>query len=152
MHPPSCNELKQCSRKFGSPSVSVLLVGCICHWGRVTHVCVGNLIIIGSGNGFTPCRCQAIIWTKAMILLIGPLGTNFNEIWLENQNFSFKKMHLRMSAVKRWPFCLGLNVKYILITSLASCVASLTVWSKYVGAEWARIKSAQCVRIAAWLF
>ena len=29
--------------------------------------------------------CQAIIWTNAGILLIGPLGINFSEIFIENQ-------------------------------------------------------------------
>ena len=42
------------------------------HWGRVTLICVGNLPIIGSDNGLSPDRRQAIIWTKAGILLIGP--------------------------------------------------------------------------------
>ena len=42
------------------------------HWGRATHVCVGKLTIIGSDNGLSPGRRQAIIWTIAGILLIGP--------------------------------------------------------------------------------
>ena len=45
------------------------------HWGRVTHICVRKLTIIGSDNGLSPGRRQAIIWTNAGILLIGPLGT-----------------------------------------------------------------------------
>ena len=31
------------------------------HWSRVTHICVGNLTIIGSDNGLSPGRRQAII-------------------------------------------------------------------------------------------
>ena len=50
------------------------------HWGRVTHICVSNLAIIGSDNGLSPGRRTAIIWTNAGILLIGPLGTNVSEI------------------------------------------------------------------------
>ena len=50
------------------------------HSGRVTHVCVGDLTTIGSDNGLSPGRRQAIIWTNAGILSIGPLGTNFSEI------------------------------------------------------------------------
>ena len=50
------------------------------HWGRVMNLCVGNLTIIGSDNGSSPGRHQAIIWTYAGILLIGPQGTNFSEI------------------------------------------------------------------------
>ena len=74
------------------------------------HICVGKLIIIGSDNGLPPGRRQATIWTNAGILLIGPLGTNFSEILIEIQTFSFMKMHLEMSSVKWRPFCLGLNV------------------------------------------
>ena len=79
------------------------------HWSRVTHICVGNLTIIGSDNGLSPGRRQAIIWTNAGILLIVPLGTNFNEIVIGIQTLSFKKMHLKMSSTKWRPFCLGLN-------------------------------------------
>ena len=80
------------------------------HWGRVTHICVGILTSIGSDNGLSPGRRQAIIWTNAGILLIWPLGTNFSEILIGIQTFSFKKMHLKMSSGKWRPFCLGLNV------------------------------------------
>ena len=68
------------------------------HWGWMTHICVGNLTITGSDNGLWPVRRQAIIWTYAGILLIGPLGTNFSEILNEMHTFSFKKMHLKMSS------------------------------------------------------
>ena len=80
------------------------------HWGRVTHICVSKLTIIGSDNGLSPGRHQAIIRTNAGILLIGTLGTNFSEILSEIHTFSFKKMHLKMSSGRWRPFCLGLNV------------------------------------------
>ena len=84
--------------------------GLLTHWGRVTHLCVSKLTIIGSDNGLSPNRRQAIIWTNAGLLLIGPLGTNFSEIFIEILIFSFKKMRLKVSSAKRRPFCLGLNV------------------------------------------
>ena len=80
------------------------------HWGRVTHICVGNLTIIGPDNGLSPGRRQAIIWINAGILLIGPCGTNFSEILIGIQIFSFKKMHLKMSSAKWRLFCLDLDV------------------------------------------
>ena len=80
------------------------------HWGRVTHICVGNLTIIGSDNGLSPGRRQAITWTNVGILLIGTLGTNFSEMLIEIHTFSFKKIHLKMSSGKWRPFCPGLNV------------------------------------------
>ena len=85
-------------------------VGRLTHWGRVTHICVSKLTIIGSDNGLSPDRRQAILWTNAGLLLIEPLGTNFSEILIEILTFSFKKMHLKVSSAKRRPFCLGLNV------------------------------------------
>ena len=80
------------------------------HWGRVTHICVNELTIIGSDNGLPPGRRQAIIWNNTGLLLIEPLGTNFSEISIGIQTFSFKKMHLNMSSAKWRPFCLGLNL------------------------------------------
>ena len=80
------------------------------HWGRVMHICVSNLIIIGLDNGMSPGQRQAIIWTNAGILFIQTLGTNFSEILIEIHTFSFKKMHLKMSSAKWQQFCLGLNV------------------------------------------
>ena len=60
----------------------------ITHWGQVTHICVGNLTIIGSDNGLSPGRRQAIIWTNAGILSI---GTNFSEILIKNLKFFSRK-------------------------------------------------------------
>ena len=82
----------------------------ITHWGRVTHICVGKLTIIGSGNGLSPGRRQANIWTNAGILLIRPSGTNSNENLIEIHTFSLKKIHLKMPSGKWRPFCFGLNV------------------------------------------
>ena len=68
------------------------------HWGWVTHICISNLTIIDSDNGLLPVLCQAIIWTNAGILLIGPLETNFSEILIEILTFSFKKMRLKVPS------------------------------------------------------
>ena len=88
----------------------MIATGLLTHWGRVTHICAGKLTSIGSDNGLSPSRRQAIIRTNAGILLIGTLGTNFSEILSEIHTFSFKKMHLKMSSGRWQPFCLGLNV------------------------------------------
>ena len=58
------------------------------HWGRVTHICVDNLNTIDSDNGTSSGQRQAIIWTNAGILLNGPLGTNLNEISIENSDMT----------------------------------------------------------------
>ena len=74
-----------------------------------------NWVSIGSGNGLAPKRRQAITWTNADLLSIGPLGTNFSENWVEILTFSFKKIRLKMSSAKWRPFCPGgdeFNVNY----------------------------------------
>ena len=86
----------------------VITLLCLTHWGRVTHICVVNLTTIGSDNGLSPGRRQAIIWTNDGILLIGALWTNVSLI--KTCTFSLKKMLLKMSSEKRRPSCLGLNV------------------------------------------
>ena len=69
----------------------------------------GNQAGIGSDNGLSPDQRRAFIGTRASILLIGPLGTNFNEKIIEIHTSSLKKMHLKMS--EKWqPYYLGLNV------------------------------------------
>ena len=83
----------------------------------MTHICVSKLTIIGSDNGLSPDRRQAINWTNAGLLLIGHTGTNFNEILIEILTFSFKKRRLKVSSAKRRPFCLGLNV--LMVTNMA---------------------------------
>ena len=87
-----------------------VMIAQLTHCGRVMHKCVRKLAIIGSDNGLSPDRRQAIIWTNAGILLTGPLGTNVSEILIEILTFLFKKMPLNTSSAKWRPFCLGLNV------------------------------------------
>ena len=55
------------------------MIRLLTHWGRVTHICVSKLTIIGSDNGLSPGRCQDIIRTNAGLLLIRPSGTNYSE-------------------------------------------------------------------------
>ena len=75
------------------------------------QIYVSKLTIIGSDNGLSPGRRQAIIWTNASILLIWPLGTNVSEFphlaivvsprlevessghaWLDGCNFQRKQL------------------------------------------------------------
>ena len=91
------------------------------HWGRVTHICISKLTIMGSDIGLSPGRCQAIIWTIVRILLIRTLGTNFSEMLIQIHTFSFKKIHLKMLSGKWRPFCLSLNVLIKTTNETHSC-------------------------------
>ena len=118
----------------------------------MTHICVVKLTTIGSDNGLSPGRRQAIIWTNAGILLIGPLGTNFTEFLIGIQTFSFKKMHLKMSSAKCRPFSLGLNVlthlsqsqmAIILLTSLSNGFYSMNSCVFWFKSHWYLLNTQQ---------
>ena len=76
-------------------------------------MCVSKLTTTESDNGLSPGRRQAIIWTYAGILLIGPLGTNFSEILIINiYTFSFNKnvfenVVCEMAAILSRPQCVN---------------------------------------------
>ena len=76
------------------------------HKNAVPSICVAlnNASVtwasIGSGNGLSPVRRQAIAWTNAGLLSISLLGTNFSEIRLGILSFSFKETHLKLSSAK----------------------------------------------------
>ena len=119
----------------------------VTNWGRVMHICVSKLTIIGSDNGLSPSRRQAIIWTNAGILLFRPLATNFSEIWIKIYVFSFTKMHLKMSSGKWRPFCLSLNVLRLSVDSIVmpkavtSLVQIMSVPSHYLNKCWNIVNS-----------
>ena len=75
-------------------------------WGRVTHICVSQLTIIGPYNGLSPGQRQVIISTSARIFLIRTLGTNSVKSSAKFIHFHSKKWHLKMSAKWR-QFCLN---------------------------------------------
>ena len=68
------------------------------HWDRVTHICIGDLTIVGSDNVLSPGERQAIIWTIIGILLIAPLRTNFDGFLIEIHIFWFRQAYLNMSS------------------------------------------------------
>ena len=65
--------------------------------------------------GLSPDRCQAIIWTNAGLLLIGPLGTNFSEILIEIfiQENAFECVVCETAAILSWPQCVKVNLVYL---------------------------------------
>ena len=106
------------------------------HWGRVTHICVGKLTIIGSDNGLLPERRQDIIWTNAEILLIGPLGTNFSEILNRNSNIfieenTFENVVCEMLFISSRPPCVKIACSGLMPYSLCALWCSWIVLIVY---------------------
>ena len=62
-----------------------------------------NRVSIGSDNGMSPIRHQAIIDSSVGLLPIGPFGTNFSEIWIETPIFidknAFENDFCEMAAI-----------------------------------------------------
>ena len=78
----------------------------------MTHICVGYLTVIGSDNGLSHGRRQAMIWTNAGILFIGPLGTNSREMFIEILAFSIQENVLEsvvceMASILSRPQCVN---------------------------------------------
>ena len=73
-------------------------------------------------------RRHTTIWTSAWLLLTELLGTSFSEILIGIQTFSFKKMHLKMSAKWR-PFCLGLNMLMALVSKSVRILLFTLFWA-----------------------
>ena len=57
---------------------------------RLSDTCMRQLI--GSDNGLSLGRRQAIVWANAGLFLIWPVETKFSELLNHNHTFSFKKM------------------------------------------------------------
>ena len=91
---------------------------------RLSYACASsNWAIKSSVNGLPPGRHQAIIWTYADLLWIGPLVTYLSEVWIKRQHFSLTKINLDMSS-KTWrSLCLGFYEFYELLSanSLIMC-------------------------------
>ena len=124
-------------------------VVCLTHWGRGTLICISKLTIIGSDNGLSPGRRQAIIWTNAGILLNGPLGTNLSETAIEIHTFLLKKILLKMSSGEWRPFWLGpdvlkesihrsYNMSLTMMTSSSWNIFRVTghLWGEFTGPRW----------------
>ena len=97
-------------------------------------MCVSKVKIIGLDNGFSPGRRQAIIWTNARILLIGPFGqtsmkfktkcTYFHSrkcIWMCRQQIG---VHFVSSSMCLWflVLCNSLSFQhYVNLSNLSTC-------------------------------
>ena len=75
------------------------------HWGRVTHICMGNLTAIGLDNGLSPGPRQAIIEPMLEYCWLDP----YDQISVKSQLYIFiqenasKYVVWKMTAILSWP-------------------------------------------------
>ena len=62
--------------------------------------------------------------------------TNVSEIQIKLRIFSFKKMHLKLSIAKWWPFCLGVNCN-LTLAILVNIVSVFVRMTHYSDVTWA---------------
>ena len=92
---------------------------------------VSKLTIIGSDNGLSPSRRQAIIWKNYRILLIGPLETNFSEILIVTSYVFVKENALenvvwKMAAILCRPQCVKWYASRIFVAHFSSAAEAIT--------------------------
>ena len=96
-----------------------------------------NWAIIGSGNGLSSVRRQAITWTNDDLLSIRHTETNFSDFFLmEIKTFSLTKLHLivppaKVVAILSWPQCVEQVpvVEHKLISDMRHCKKRSTLLS-----------------------
>ena len=117
-------------------SKSHLRVKALNRWGRVMHICVSNLTIIGSDNGLSPDRRQALTWTNAEFIvnwthrnkLQSNLNSNSNIFIQEN---AFENVICQMVAIFSLPQ--WVNMKHADTTALMALTKCQHVlWCNYL--------------------
>ena len=100
----------------------------------MTHICVGNLTIIGSYNGLSPGRRQAIIWTNAEKMGNWTLGNklkggfNWNKTIFIEEN-TFENVNLFISAPS------GVKTGVFMNNFVQTCLSKLHNRPNVVGAS-----------------
>ena len=95
-------------------------------------MCVSKLTIIDSDSGLSPGWHQAIIWTNAGMLLIGPSGTNFSEMLIEIQYIFiqenvFANVVRKMVAILYQPQCFKWNRRLGAVSIWRWCLTSIGI-------------------------
>ena len=73
----------------------------------LTHLPLAPHICVIKRRQTSPVRRQAINWTNTELLSIGHIENKPQSNFDQSINFSFMKMHLKMSSAKWRPFCQG---------------------------------------------
>ena len=109
---------------------------------NLTHIFLG--CFIGTGtivthcfNSSPPSAAYMHQWIMSALapshyrnqccLSIGPIGTNFSEIWMGILSFSFTKMHFKMSSVRMAAILSRegwINVSWVILNVMNECVTS----------------------------
>ena len=105
----------KCTSKCRMRNYSHFVSASMCfltHRGRVPHESIRNLSVAGSDNGLSHVHCQNI--PKSIVAYCKlSLESNFKEIVITVHAFTFKNIHLKVSAALVCHFDIGLQVSKI---------------------------------------
>ena len=79
-------------------SVTFVIIS-LTHWGRMTHICVGKLTIIGSDNGLSPGRLMYGTGTCIWDMCPERLNTPNNRVYQRNIRPPIAKIHIKRKVV-----------------------------------------------------
>ena len=93
------------------------------HWGRMTHICIGDLTTIVSDKGLSPNQRQVINCTNAEVLLIEPLGTKFYGNFNRNsyifiQANAVENITRKVADILSWPQCVLMELILLLFPAV----------------------------------
>ena len=82
------------------------------HRGRVTHICIRKLAIIGSDNGLSPVWCQAIIWTNLWNIVNWTTGNKLQwslvlNLYIFIKENAFENVVWKIAAILSQPQCVN---------------------------------------------
>ena len=120
-----------------------------------------NWANFGPDNGFTPVRCQTIIWTNPGLLLIGLLGLHFISFELKPENFNTSKCvwkcclcRTRLGDVikwnyfpRYWPFVWGISLTKAIDAVTGEFPAQFTSNAENVSIWWRHHENSSFPRI-----
>ena len=94
------------------------------------HICVSKLATIGPYNGLSPCWRQAIIWTNARIMLLGPSEIIFIWILIAIHTFYSRKyiwkVVRKLAATFSQPQCVKLSFVHSISSLYSNPAKSLS--------------------------
>ena len=108
------------------------------HWGRMTHTCVGELTTIGSGNGLSPGRRQAIYLNQCWHTINSNLRNKFqwnrkrNSYILIQENV-FENVVCEIASILPRPQCVNRSLSTCMLAApLATFARTVIINSLYL--------------------
>ena len=100
------------------------------HWRRVTHICVGNLTIIGSDNGLSPSHYLNQCWNIVNWTLRNKLQWNINRnSYIFIQENAFKNIIWKKAAILSRPRCVKMARDHSAFRKRIALHISLNPWT-----------------------